>query len=103
VAGDRDDFDADLRGLSGRGLSTDLLARLPETPAVLPRDLAFRAAPEAGDRATVAFLGVLPGAFAEDFLRVFLDIRLPFVAFGGSIIRLLRVESRRAQIKSAAG
>jgi hypothetical protein len=27
----------------------------------------------------------------EDFLRVFLDIRLPFVAFGGSIIRLLQV------------
>jgi len=25
-----------------------------------------------------------------DFLRDFLDIRLPFVAFGGSIIRLLR-------------
>jgi hypothetical protein len=26
----------------------------------------------------------------EDFLRDFLDIRLPFVAFGGSIIELLR-------------
>ena len=26
-----------------------------------------------------------------DFLRDFLDIRLPFVAFGGSIIRILRV------------
>jgi hypothetical protein len=26
-----------------------------------------------------------------DFLRVFLDIRLPFVAFSGSIIALLRV------------
>jgi hypothetical protein len=26
----------------------------------------------------------------EDFLRDFLDIRLPFVAFGGSIIGLLR-------------
>jgi hypothetical protein len=30
------------------------------------------------------------------FLRVFLDIRLPFVAFSGSIIRLLRVVSRQA-------
>ena len=28
-----------------------------------------------------------------DFLRVFLDIRLPFVAFGGSIIRLLQILS----------
>jgi hypothetical protein len=36
-------------------------------------------------------------AFPEDvfgdFLRVFLDIRLPFVAFGGSIIRLLQAVS----------
>ena len=29
----------------------------------------------------------------EDFLRVFWDIRLPFVAFGGSIIRPLRLLS----------
>ena len=29
-----------------------------------------------------------------DFLRVFLDIRLPFVAFSGSIIALLRVQRR---------
>ena len=29
----------------------------------------------------------------EDFFRVFLDIRLPFVAFGGSIIRVLQVLS----------
>ena len=33
----------------------------------------------------------LPGGVLGDFLRVFLDIRLPFVAFGGSIIRLLQV------------
>ena len=30
----------------------------------------------------------------EDFLRDFLDIRLPFVAFGGSTIRLLRILPR---------
>ena len=30
------------------------------------------------------------GADLEDFLRDFVDIRLPFVAFGGSIIALLR-------------
>jgi hypothetical protein len=29
------------------------------------------------------------------FLRVFLDIRLPFVAFSGSIIKLLRVAFRQ--------
>jgi hypothetical protein len=31
-----------------------------------------------------------PDAGLEDFLRDFLDIRLPFVAFGGSIIGVLR-------------
>jgi hypothetical protein len=39
----------------------------------------------------------------EDFLRVFLDIRLPFVAFGGSTNRVLRVSSRRAGFAPAAG
>src|SRR6185312_3257081 len=34
--------------------------------------------------------GCRPGEVLGDFLRDFLDIRLPFVAFGGSIIRLLR-------------
>jgi hypothetical protein len=32
----------------------------------------------------------LPVEGLEDFLRVFLDIRLPFVAFRGSIIEVLR-------------
>jgi hypothetical protein len=36
------------------------------------------------------FDGFLEGVLG-DFLRVFLDIRLPFVAFSGSIIALLRV------------
>ena len=36
------------------------------------------------------------GGFLGDFLRVFLDIRLPFVAFGGSIMGLLRVMSSKA-------
>ena len=39
------------------------------------------------------------GALREDglgdFMRVFLDIRLPFVAFGGSIMGVLRVLSRQ--------
>jgi hypothetical protein len=34
------------------------------------------------------------GAALGDFLRVFLDIRLPFVAFSGSIIAVLRVPHR---------
>jgi len=43
-----------------------------------------------------------------DFLRVFLDIRLPFVAFGGSIIRLLQIlpgdlDSARRLGKANAG
>ena len=33
------------------------------------------------------------GGALEDFLRVFLDIRLPFVAFRGSTIRVLRILS----------
>jgi hypothetical protein len=49
--------------------------------------LALAAAGFAEDLALVAVLG--------DFLRDFLDIRLPFDAFGGSIIGLLRVPSGR--------
>jgi hypothetical protein len=67
---------------------------------------------DAVDFALTAFLeavfpaGALEAVFSdslEDFLRVFLDIRLPFVAFSGSIIRVLRVVSGRARIKPAAG
>ena len=49
--------------------------------------LALAAAGFAEDLALAAVLG--------DFLRVFLDIRLPFDAFGGSIIGILRVPSGR--------
>ena len=45
---------------------------------------------------------ILPEDALAVFLRVFLDIRLPFVAFGGSIIGVLRV-ARRAGIGPAAG
>jgi hypothetical protein len=58
---------------------------------------------DAAVRARVAFAA---GALSEalgDFLRVFLDIRLPFVAFGGSIIGLLRVGSQQARIAPSAG
>jgi hypothetical protein len=45
----------------------------------------------------------LAGDALGDFLRVFLDIRLPFVAFGGSIIGVLRVLSRQTGIGLTAG
>ena len=59
---------------------------LPDLVAVALR--AFEGAAFAGiaDRVRIAF----PAAGLEDFLRVFLDIRLPFVAFRGSIIGVLR-------------
>jgi hypothetical protein len=48
-----------------------------------------------------------PAALAEevfrDLLRVFLDIRLPFVAFRASIIGIMRVLSRQARSDSTAG
>jgi hypothetical protein len=38
-----------------------------------------------------------------DFLRVFLDIRLPFVAFSGSIMGVLRALSRHQLVSPTAG
>ena len=43
-----------------------------------------------------------PEAGLGDFLRVFLDIRLPFVAFGGSIIGVFRTLSHH-WIRAGAG
>jgi hypothetical protein len=70
-------------------------ALLPGLLAAVPRDF------EGG-----LFAGVVDGARAVfpaedlvDFLRIFLDIRLPFVAFRGSIIEVLR----QAGIKPTAG
>jgi hypothetical protein len=45
----------------------------------------------------------LLGAGLEDFLRVFLDIRLPFVAFRRSTIRVLRVLPLTVGFAPAAG
>ena len=44
-----------------------------------------------------------PGGALEDFLRVFLDIRLPFVAFRRSTIRVLRVSPLTVGFAPAAG
>jgi hypothetical protein len=57
---------------------------------------------EAFDPGLVFRADGLPG-FLRVFLRVFLDIRLPFVAFRGSINRVLRVASRAAGFAPAAG
>jgi hypothetical protein len=45
----------------------------------------------------------LLGAGLEDFVRVFLDIRLPFVAFRRSTIRVLRVLPLTVGFAPAAG
>jgi len=47
--------------------------------------------------------GGLPDDVLGDFLRVFLDIRLPFVAFGRSIMGYCGVSSKRAGTEPAAG
>ena len=50
-----------------------------------------------------AFLAIVLDGFVEDFLRVFLDIRLPFVAFRGSTNRVMRVSSRMPGFDPIAG
>jgi hypothetical protein len=57
------------------------------------RALAAGALADAVEPPRAAFAVRLAGVL-EDFLRVFLDIRLPFVAFRGSTNRVLRVSSR---------
>jgi len=59
-----------------------LLAVLADFFAVVLRVLAAGVLADDFDGARVAF----PEGVLGDFLRVFLDIRLPFVAFGGSIM-----------------
>jgi hypothetical protein len=68
------------------------------TEAVEPPRAAFAVAVFRAEVLEDPFAGPL-----EDFLRVFLDIRLPFVAFGGSTNRVLRVSSRSAGFAPAAG
>src|SRR6185437_688328 len=68
-----------------------------------PADRAVFVLAAARDFAPAVLAGPPARRLLEEFLRVFLDIRLPFVAFAGSINRLLRVESRQAQIGAAMG
>jgi hypothetical protein len=97
----------DLNGLDGvlcealgaARLTDFLLAFLPDLLAAALRVFEGRVFADLVDWAR----GALPEDALGDFLRVFLDIRLPFVAFGGSIMGVLRVLSRRASIEPAAG
>ena len=75
------------------------LTLLPDFFAAALRVLAAGVLAEIFDRARAGFG---EGDFA-DFLRVFLDIRLPFVAFGGSIMGYCGVFSKRAGTEPAAG
>jgi hypothetical protein len=75
-------FDAGLCDAAGAADLRDLLA-VPRAP------VAFFVFDCPADFALVG----RPAGALEDFLRDFLDIRLPFVAFGGSIMRLLQVLS----------
>jgi hypothetical protein len=68
---------------------------LLDLSAVAPRVFEGDFFAEVADWARIVF----PALGLEDFLRVFLDIRLPFVAFRGSIIRVLR----QAGIEQTAG
>jgi hypothetical protein len=76
-----------------------LLAFLPDFVVAARRVLEGGVLADLTDPARVAF----PEAALGDFLRVFLDIRLPFVAFGGSTSEPLRGLSRQAGLESAAG
>jgi hypothetical protein len=74
-------------------------AFLPDFFAAAPRAFEGGVLADLTDPARVAF----PEAALGDFLRVFLDIRLPFVAFGGSTSEPLRGLSRQAGLEPAAG
>jgi hypothetical protein len=76
-----------------------LFALLPDLFAAARRVFAAGVLADVIDWARVVF----PEEVLEDFLRVFLDIRLPFVAFGGSIIGILRVLSGQNGIEPTAG
>jgi len=97
--GDFNGFDAALCETFERFPSVCLLVFLPALPATGRRAFETGFFADVADFARVASRG----AGFEDFLRVFLDIRLPFVAFAGSIMGLLRVLPQRAGIELAAG
>jgi hypothetical protein len=92
-------FDGALCDVPGVAFRGCLFLLLADVLAVARRFFECAGFADGFDRAEAAF----PEDALGDFLRVFLDIRLPFVAFGGSIIEVLRVLSRQAGIEPAAG
>jgi hypothetical protein len=98
-AGDFNFFEGalcDARAAASRGF---LAARLTDFFAVALRVVAAGFLADVFDGARVAF----PERDLGDFLRVFLDIRLPFVAFGGSTIGALRPLPEQVGIMPTAG
>ena len=94
--GDFDFFDGALSEVRAAALLDCLSALLPDFFAVALRVFTGVL------REILAWTRVvLPEEGLEEFLRVFLDIRLPFVAFGGSIMGVLR--ALRAGIRLTAG
>jgi hypothetical protein len=97
--GDFNCFDGALCDTLGAALPACLFVFLADVIAVARRFFEGAVFADVLDGARAAF----PEDALGDFLRVFLDIRLPFVAFGGSTIEVLRVLSRQAGIKPTAG
>jgi hypothetical protein len=98
-AADFNFFDGALCDAFGEALLAALSVLLPDLLAVALRAFAGGDLAALFDAVRAAFAGEVFGDFVGDFLRVFLDIRLPFVAFGGSIIELLRVLSPAGRIR----
>jgi hypothetical protein len=92
-------FDGALCDVLGLAFPARLFAFLADVRAVARRFFEDAFFADVFDRAWAAF----PEDALGDFLRVFLDIRLPFVAFGGSTIEVLRGLSQQAGIKPTAG
>jgi hypothetical protein len=97
--GDFNCFDGALCDVLGVAFPACLFVFLADVIAVARRFFEGAVFADVFDGARAAF----PEDALGDFLRVFLDIRLPFVAFGGSTIEVLRVLSRQAGIKPTAG
>jgi hypothetical protein len=92
-------FDGALCDVGRVAFAVCLLVVLPDLAAAFGLFFEAGVFADVCDRARVVF----PVAGSGDFLRVFLDIRLPFVAFGGSIIGAIAVLSGQAGIEPAAG
>jgi len=102
-AGASDDFnrfDAALCDVAAAAVLDDFLDDLR---AAAPGVFAFFVFARAADFDLDFRLAVSPafraGEVLEDFLRDFLDIRLPFVAFGGSTMGVLRVPFGEPEIE----